>query len=77
MGLQIIPMPRAKPLAVASQRGVLMLWALIDPSTEARARRILVIETGTPGAPSTLEHIGTVLMQDDNVLHVFDLGELH
>ncbi len=75
-----IEMPAgAKILSVQAQRGIPMVWALVDPTTKALAKHwFFVFGTGTPidfdlGDASFL---GTFQLEDGLVMvHVWDNGE--
>lgn len=72
---QIIPMPAgAEILCCQVQRGIVCLWARVDPSAATTERRIHIRGTGHPGA--TGEYIGTFQAENGAlVFHVFDAGE--
>lgn len=60
------------PLAAHEQNGVLCVWWLVAPLAQ-RCKRIVAIHgTGNPAEISEHErHVGTVLMPDGMVWHVF------
>jgi hypothetical protein len=64
-------------LHVGEQNGVLTLWGWCDSDEPLRDRRIAVVGTGNP-APSSREanHLGTVVMPNGFVWHVFEAVEL-
>ena len=60
--------------------GNIMMWAIIDCDAKVGIRRIAVIGTGQHEyigeiVPTKGQHIGSVIECDDEVYHVFDLGE--
>lgn len=64
-----------KVLSVAEQDGELCLWAVMDSSEthDRRQRRIFIVGTGNPfPVIGTGSFIGTVLMSDGLVWHVFE-----
>lgn len=67
--------PEAKVLSAHEQDGELCIWALVTPATAKSARTFLVIGTGNPCPPLTnCDFIGTVLMPNGLVWHVFEKG---
>lgn len=71
-----VPLPRgAKIIAVAEQKSSLCVWADVIPAGTPWVTRLFVVQ-GT-GQPFThdLPHIGTVVMTDGLVWHIFDGGE--
>lgn len=73
--MQEVVMPDgAELLSVANQRGVLCLWAMVDPLKEKRPRYIEIVGTGNP-MPVDMgvdrKFIGTAVV-DPFVWHVFE-----
>lgn len=72
---QEIEMPKdAELLHVAEQHGRIALWALVIPTGQPTAKRVIVIR-GTGDPFWTQPYVGTVLMESGLVWHVFDGGE--
>lgn len=71
---QVVEMPSdADLLHVAEQNGHLCLWARVIPTGQRPERRkILIRGTGAPIWQQ--DHVGTVLMDNGLVWHVFDGG---
>lgn len=78
-GIFTVDMPReAKLLSVQLQRGVPVVWAIVE-TTNAPERRILAcLETGgfiDPSVLTSMSYVGTFQMHDgDLVMHLFDCG---
>lgn len=73
---QIIDMPgSARLLSVQMQRGVVCLWAWVDPNAIPKKRHIVIIGTGNPISFFPGEFVGAV-QQGQFVWHVFDKGEV-
>ena len=67
-----VGMPRgAEILHVASQGGVPTLWALVDSAEPREQRTFVVVPTGSP-VEEGLAHVGTALLSDDLVFHIFE-----
>lgn len=76
--VQHIGMPQdAKLLSVHVQDDTPCLWALVDPTKEKVARRIVLAGTGQyVDAELTGEHVGTFLLAKGSYVgHIFDAGE--
>jgi len=75
-----VKMPKgAKILDVQVQRGIAVLWALVDTTAPSTRRRLMVKGTGNDcgDVPYHGEHVGTYqLLGGALVFHVFDLGEV-
>ncbi len=73
-GEQVIPMPPgAECLAVGQQECALCLWVRLVPGAGREWRSIRVAGTGCE-APDRGRHVGTVVMTNGYVWHVFDMG---
>lgn len=72
--LQGVTMPKdATILTVQVQRGVLCLWALVNPEAPPQLREIEIFGTGLPIQEWTRSYIGTVQMQEGMLAwHVFE-----
>lgn len=72
---QLVSMPsHSQIICVQSQRDELMIWALVDPTSPVRDRKIGICGTGHD-APNIANYLGTA--QTDAgalVWHVFDMG---
>ena len=74
---QIIEMPQdSKLLHVDEQEGKLCLWALVNPYAPKSRRSILVFGTGYVIDDSEDNFVGTTVMSDGFVWHVFDGGQV-
>lgn len=72
--VQDIAMPAgAQILTAAEQRGVLCLWAIVDPARPNLLMRVTIVGTGhTAPGEDEADYIGTVLTSGgDLVWHVF------
>lgn len=71
---QTIEMPRnAKILAIQLQDGAPVLWALVNPHSSLKDRRVFrSIETGAEFESAGLEYVATVQIFSDYVIHVFE-----
>ena len=69
-----ISLPRgAEILSVAVQRGVVCLWALVDPEQPREDRHLVVAGTGQDVPDERGRFLGTVLLADgDLVFHIWD-----
>lgn len=63
----------AELLHVAEQDGRLTVWLRVDTAAPVIGRTFIVAGTGM--AVGVVPHVGTALMSDGLVLHVFDGGE--
>lgn len=71
-------MPRgARVLSVGEQRGVVYIWALVDPAEPTEPRRFRIAGTGHSVAPEHIANfVGAFHMMGGNlVFHVFDITE--
>lgn len=64
-------------LSCQEQKGVLTIWAIVDPNAEKVERNIAIVGTGRADYPDTprTKFIATV-QQGDFVWHIFDMGEV-
>jgi len=70
---QVLYLPKgAKILSVGEQRGILYLWAEVDPEADPEPRTIEIIGTGNPMLQEKRVFIGTVL-PDPFVWHVYEI----
>ena len=70
--LQIISVPKnSKPIAVGEQNGTIMMWMEVDVSKEKKDMKVLVVGTGYEYDSSGLKFIGTTIMSNGLVWHVF------
>lgn len=71
---QIVPMPKdAQIVHVADQRGMICVWAVVDPTASEQENRVLMI-CGTGGdCPSVSQgvHLGSTF-QGELVFHIFE-----
>lgn len=76
--VQKIPMPAfARVLTIQMQRGVPVLWALVEINATMRDRVFETILTGHAiQSGHKREYIGTYQIGTDRVFHVFELIEL-
>lgn len=67
----------AKIFSVDSQRGILCIWALVDPDEDLEKRVFRVHGTGHPIADSEkLKFLGTcVVLNDSLVWHIFEVKQ--
>lgn len=63
----------AEPLHVGEQDGRLTLWLRVDTAEPIVGRWIITAPTGA--TVGVVPHLGTVLLSDGLVCHVFDGGE--
>jgi hypothetical protein len=70
-----IEMPAgAEVMAVHMQHGQPQMWALVDPSRPAEARRFRIAGTGHPINEQIEQYVGTFLMYEGElVFHVFEV----
>jgi hypothetical protein len=71
---QMVEMPHfSEPIAVQMQHGELTLWALVEPTSPLRAKRIAVHGTGH-NVPAGEKYIGTAQMAGGELVwHVFEV----
>lgn len=63
----------AEILSVQFQRGVLTLWALVDPSKPTVPRSFEIVGTGFELQGSARRHIATVQTESQNLVwHIFE-----
>lgn len=75
-GWQDVRMPAGyKLLAVAEQRGVVCVWAEVDPQAERVAASVCVVGTGWT-LPHGVKHVGTALI-GPFVWHVYTAAQEH
>ena len=68
---QVILVPRQfAPLAAQWQRGILCVWAIVDPDSPHDARHFFIVGTGHPLPTIPVTYISTV-QQGPLVWHVF------
>jgi hypothetical protein len=69
-----LPMPeRAEVLSFGQQDGTLVLWALLDPAINDRARQFQLVFTGKDcTVRNTDRFVGTVTTPDRLVWHLFE-----
>jgi hypothetical protein len=72
---QLVSMPfHSQIICIQSQQGVVTLWALVDPTSPAREKKICICGTGND-APYGINYLGTAQTHGGEfVWHVFDLG---
>jgi len=64
----------ARILKADVQRGVVCLWALVDPSLADQRRSFRFAGTGHPMEEESLQHISTFKMDGDNLIfHIFEI----
>lgn len=63
----------AKVLSVQAQRGLVQLWAELDPEVEAEHRAFISVPTGDPDVPidDRYVHLGSVQTHDDQFMWHF------
>ena len=64
----------AEIIHVAEQNGLLTLWAIINLGAEVEDRHIVIHGTGAPFAGSESDFIGTAIMRNGNVWHLFEMA---
>lgn len=64
----------AIPLAVAEQNTILCMWAEVDVDAPLRPREFHIRGTGHPLRGNEGKYIGTVVMWNNLVWHVYDEG---
>jgi hypothetical protein len=70
---QVLELPHGTEILHAGQkRNELFLWALVDPDAVPCPRCIDIIGTGWYIEDGPRRHLGTVVMPDTNVWHVFE-----
>ena len=77
----VIQMPKdARMLSVGEQRGKLFVWAAVDPEADSVPHQFRIAGTGHPvSMPLASMHvfcIGTVIMSNGLVWHVFHAGHV-
>ena len=77
LGQKWLELPRgAQILRVASQFGVLQMWALVNRDAPLVKRAFAVVHTGSPVVPPGATYIDTVLTDGGSyVRHVFEITE--
>src|SRR5690348_6448756 len=74
-GLELQLPKGACVLDVQVQRGMPVLWALVDPTEDTETRYFYCFGTGHDIPNGALVHIGTVQLHGGNlILHFFELG---
>ena len=77
---QVVELPYShRILCVGNQRGVLCMWARVDPITRAVKRKIIIKGTGHPFTESQEagKYVGTAIFDDLGLVwHVFDGGDV-
>ena len=73
---QVIETPDLwEPLIVATQLGAPCIWAKVNPEAPKVKRTIRIHGTGHPIPDVPMRHLGSFLMQEDNlVFHVFEIA---
>jgi hypothetical protein len=72
---QVVAMPEGSDLLhVGEQYGTLTLWARVTPTGQREVDRLIIVR-GTGHPIFAQPHVGTVLMPNGLVWHVFDGGE--
>ena len=71
-----VSMPKgARLLSVQVQRGVPMLWALVDPKAPVERRTFHIAGTGWDFDPDGLNYVGTFQVSGGEfVFHLFEQG---
>jgi len=75
--VQTVIMPRcAAILTVMVQKGIICIWAEVDPDNETVKRTISMYDTGNSLPKNEGIYIGTIMHDKDNsiVSHVYDCG---
>ena len=63
----------AEVLHVATQKGEVCVWALVEPSAPKVERRFVVVGTGHPVPPHRGRFLGTVLLAGGSlVFHIWE-----
>lgn len=71
----VVTMPgKATILSVGIQKGVLCMWALVDPVSKPAERRFRIAGTGHPLGSETMVFLGTTsMMGGDLIWHLFEV----
>lgn len=62
----------ARILAIQTQAGAPVMWALVDPDAPKESRAFVAYPTGSPFDAAGLEYIGTFQTEGWLVFHVFE-----